>query len=121
MLTVWQAPNIIRHACGNARGRAALKVGAGSKPAPTEMNNRERIHRNRAPSPDIFSCERRTARVDSLRIKDGGRALSRPTTDVVGLGLNATDTVVTVERFPPLGGKERAVSVTRAGRWRRRS
>ncbi len=32
---------------------------------------------------------------------------------VVGLGLNATDTVMTVRDFPPLGGKERVVSVSR--------
>jgi sulfofructose kinase len=33
--------------------------------------------------------------------------------DVVGLGLNATDTVLTVREFPALGGKERIVSLTR--------
>jgi sulfofructose kinase len=33
--------------------------------------------------------------------------------DVVGLGLNATDTVIVVRDFPPLGGKERVVSVSR--------
>jgi sulfofructose kinase len=33
--------------------------------------------------------------------------------DVVGLGLNATDTVLVVREFPPLGGKERALSMTR--------
>lgn len=33
--------------------------------------------------------------------------------DVVGLGLNATDTVILVREFPALGGKERVVSVTR--------
>ncbi|MBZ5513299.1 MAG: ribokinase [Acidobacteriia bacterium] len=32
--------------------------------------------------------------------------------DVVGLGLNATDTVLTVRKFPSLGGKERIVSVS---------
>lgn len=32
--------------------------------------------------------------------------------DVVGLGLNATDTVMTVREFPALGGKERVVSIT---------
>lgn len=31
--------------------------------------------------------------------------------DVVGLGLNATDTVLTVREFPPLGGKERITSI----------
>jgi sugar/nucleoside kinase (ribokinase family) len=30
--------------------------------------------------------------------------------DVVGVGLNATDTVMTVRKFPALGGKERVVS-----------
>jgi len=30
--------------------------------------------------------------------------------DVVGLGLNATDTVMTVRKFPALGGKERVVA-----------
>ena len=33
--------------------------------------------------------------------------------DVVGLGLNATDTVLMVRDFPPLGGKERVASMTR--------
>ncbi|MFB3924027.1 MAG: carbohydrate kinase family protein [Terriglobia bacterium] len=33
--------------------------------------------------------------------------------DVVGLGLNATDTVLMVRAFPPLGGKERVASMTR--------
>ncbi|MGH9407058.1 MAG: PfkB family carbohydrate kinase [Terriglobia bacterium] len=33
--------------------------------------------------------------------------------DVVGLGLNATDTVLLVRAFPALGGKERVISVSR--------
>ena len=33
--------------------------------------------------------------------------------DVVGLGLNATDSVLMVREFPPLGGKERVVSLSR--------
>jgi sulfofructose kinase len=33
--------------------------------------------------------------------------------DVVGLGLNATDTVLMVREFPPLGGKERVVFLSR--------
>jgi sugar/nucleoside kinase (ribokinase family) len=33
--------------------------------------------------------------------------------DVVGLGLNATDTVIIVREFPALGGKERVASVSR--------
>lgn len=33
--------------------------------------------------------------------------------DIAGLGLNATDTVLTVPVFPPLGGKERVVSLSR--------
>ncbi|HLI30959.1 MAG TPA: PfkB family carbohydrate kinase, partial [Terriglobia bacterium] len=33
--------------------------------------------------------------------------------DVVGLGLNATDTVMVVRAFPALGGKERVISVSR--------
>lgn len=33
--------------------------------------------------------------------------------DVVGLGLNATDTVLEVREFPALGGKERIASLTR--------
>lgn len=36
-----------------------------------------------------------------------------PKVDVVGLGLNAVDTVLEVERFPALGGKERVVSISR--------
>jgi sulfofructose kinase len=36
--------------------------------------------------------------------------LARTKVDVVGLGLNATDTVITVREFPALGGKERAVA-----------
>ena len=32
--------------------------------------------------------------------------------DVVGLGLNATDTVLAVPKFPPLGGKERVVAMS---------
>lgn len=34
-------------------------------------------------------------------------------TDVVGLGLNAVDTVLEVQAFPALGGKERVLSVSR--------
>jgi sugar/nucleoside kinase (ribokinase family) len=42
--------------------------------------------------------------------------LARAKVDVVGLGLNATDTVMTVRKFPALGGKERVVaSSTQAG------
>ena len=37
-------------------------------------------------------------------------ALRKKTVDVVGLGLNATDTVLIVRHFPALGGKERVVS-----------
>jgi sulfofructose kinase len=37
----------------------------------------------------------------------------RNKTDIVGLGLNATDTVLMVREFPPLGGKERVVSLSR--------
>src|SRR6266542_6351169 len=33
--------------------------------------------------------------------------------DVTGLGLNATDTVLVVRGFPPLGGKERVVSASK--------
>jgi sulfofructose kinase len=33
--------------------------------------------------------------------------------DVAGLGLNATDTVLRVREFPPLGGKERVTSISR--------
>lgn len=36
-----------------------------------------------------------------------------PKVDVIGLGLNAVDTVFEVERFPALGGKERVISVSR--------
>ena len=36
--------------------------------------------------------------------------MSRAKVDVVGLGLNATDTVMTVRKFPALGGKERVVA-----------
>jgi sulfofructose kinase len=39
--------------------------------------------------------------------------VQRNKVDVVGLGLNATDTVMMVREFPPLGGKERVVSVSR--------
>ena len=43
--------------------------------------------------------------------------MQRKKVDVVGLGLNATDTVLMVREFPPLGGKERVVSLSRqAGR-----
>ena len=38
--------------------------------------------------------------------------MSRPKIDVVGLGLNATDTVMTVPKFPALGGKERVVALS---------
>lgn len=34
-------------------------------------------------------------------------------TDVVGIGLNATDTVILVRDFPALGGKERVVGISR--------
>ena len=33
--------------------------------------------------------------------------------DVVGLGLNATDTVLVVRNFPPLGGKERVLAASK--------
>ncbi|MGH3629216.1 MAG: carbohydrate kinase family protein, partial [Sciscionella sp.] len=36
----------------------------------------------------------------------------RSKVDIVGLGLNATDTVLLVREFPPLGGKERVVSLS---------
>jgi sugar/nucleoside kinase (ribokinase family) len=36
--------------------------------------------------------------------------LARAKVDVVGIGLNATDTVMTVREFPALGGKERVVA-----------
>jgi sugar/nucleoside kinase (ribokinase family) len=39
--------------------------------------------------------------------------MAKGTVDVVGIGLNATDTVLVVREFPPLGGKERALSMTR--------
>lgn len=39
--------------------------------------------------------------------------MPKSTVDVVGLGLNATDTVVLVREFPALGSKERVVSVSR--------
>ncbi len=39
--------------------------------------------------------------------------MSNGTVDVVGLGLNATDTVILVRDFPALGGKERVVSQSR--------
>jgi len=38
--------------------------------------------------------------------------LRKKTVDVVGLGLNATDTVLMVRDFPALGGKERVLSST---------
>jgi len=38
--------------------------------------------------------------------------LQKHTVDVVGLGLNATDTVLMVRDFPALGGKERVLSST---------
>jgi sulfofructose kinase len=38
--------------------------------------------------------------------------LAKSKIDVVGLGLNATDTVMVVREFPALGGKERVVSVS---------
>ncbi len=36
--------------------------------------------------------------------------MARAKVDVVGIGLNATDTVMTVREFPALGGKERVVA-----------
>lgn len=39
--------------------------------------------------------------------------MTRSTVDVVGIGLNATDTVILVPKLPGLGGKERLVSVMR--------
>jgi sugar/nucleoside kinase (ribokinase family) len=39
--------------------------------------------------------------------------LRRNGVDIAGLGLNATDTVLMVREFPPLGGKERVVSLSR--------
>lgn len=42
-----------------------------------------------------------------------GLALALDVVDVVGLGLNATDTVLRVREVPPLGGKERIVSIER--------
>ena len=38
--------------------------------------------------------------------------MARAKVDVVGLGLNATDTVMTVREFPALGGKERVVTLS---------
>ena len=42
-----------------------------------------------------------------------GEMLRGNNVDIVGLGLNATDTVLMVREFPPLGGKERVVSLSR--------
>jgi sulfofructose kinase len=39
-------------------------------------------------------------------------SVRRSKVDIVGLGLNATDTVLMVREFPPLGGKERVVSLS---------
>ena len=39
--------------------------------------------------------------------------MARAKVDVVGLGLNATDTVMAVPKFPALGGKERVVASSR--------
>ncbi len=39
--------------------------------------------------------------------------MQRSAVDVVGLGLNATDTVIIVRELPALGGKERVVSLSR--------
>ena len=39
--------------------------------------------------------------------------MRRKKVDVLGLGLNATDSVLMVREFPPLGGKERVVSLSR--------
>ncbi len=41
------------------------------------------------------------------------QALPKSRVDVVGLGLNATDTVILVHDFPALGGKVRVVSLSR--------
>jgi len=38
--------------------------------------------------------------------------LARARVDVVGLGLNATDTVMSVRKFPALGGKERVAALS---------
>lgn len=38
--------------------------------------------------------------------------MRRSKVDIVGLGLNATDTVLMVREFPPLGGKERVISLS---------
>lgn len=56
----------------------------------------------------MAKSERIPARRSGLR-----RRGPRIKVDVVGLGLNATDTVMVVREFPPLGGKERVVSVSR--------
>jgi sulfofructose kinase len=45
--------------------------------------------------------------------EEEGSDLGRSRVDVVGLGLNATDTVILVHGFPALGGKERVVSLSR--------
>jgi len=42
-----------------------------------------------------------------------GETVRRNKVDIVGLGLNATDTVLMVREFPPLGGKERVVNLSR--------
>ena len=41
------------------------------------------------------------------------KKVRRRQVDIAGLGLNATDTVLMVREFPPLGGKERVVSLSR--------
>jgi sulfofructose kinase len=60
-----------------------------------------------------FCCGHKTFS-DSIQsfAPEGGR-VRRSKVDVVGLGLNATDTILTVEEFPPLGGKKRVVSLSR--------
>ena len=50
--------------------------------------------------------------VEYLPCGKEGAQLANAKVDVVGLGLNATDTVMTVREFPALGGKERVVAAS---------
>jgi sulfofructose kinase len=59
-------------------------------------------------------CSSRLGRCRVTNRQINGRfELAEDKVDVVGLGLNATDTVILVRDFPALGGKERVTSLSR--------
>ncbi len=86
--------------CGTSVGGRPLDLRIGIRiPASQPINFRSSAPSTRSPNDDKVSDS------PSEEVE-----LARTRVDVVGIGLNATDTVLEVREFPALGGKERVVA-----------